>query len=308
MNLPIVIVHQGLAEYLKLCLLKARQYNPSTPIVLIGNDENRCLTELIPGLTHVTPDFDDDDILLFQKNYKHRSVQTDASKKFEMICFLRWFFVRDFMKRNRIERCLHIDSDVLLFCDVWQVGEAFSKYGMTLAPWGDKDDNNLIGHTCFINDRQLLDRFCDMLQEYFSNPEKSRFLDDMYADFINNKVCRFAITDMTMLKIFHDENPQLIGNVSDIVNLTTFDNRITSCEGGYVANTRLIKKEMKKILFENKIPYCWNHALQENIRFHSVHFHGSTKYMMKYFFHEEFTYYGALLRERIALKWQKVFR
>ena len=306
MNPPIIIVHQGFAEYLKLCLLKARQYNPSTPIVLIGNDENRCLLDVIPDLIHIIPDHNDCDILLLKKNYKHRNTQTEALKTFELICLLRWFFIRNFMKQNNIERCLHIDSDVLLFCDVWKAGEPFQKYGMTLAPWGDP--NNMIGHTCFINDLRLLEGFCNMVREYYVNPEKSRFLDEMYAGLlIKYKSSRFAISDMTFLKFFHDENPQLIGNVSDIVNDTTFDNRLTSCEGGYAANSRLLKNEMKKIIFENKIPYCRNNELQKMIRFHSIHFHGPMKYMMKYFFQENVHHYGNILLERTKIKLRKIF-
>ena len=308
MNSPIIVVHQGVAEYLKLCLLKARQYNPSTPIVLIGDEENICLVDLIPDLTHVIPDHTNDDILTLKNNYKHRNTQTEAWKTFELMCLMRWFFVRDFMKQNKIERCLHIDSDVLLFCDVWQAGEPFQKYGMTLAPWGDT--YNLMGHTCYINDLQLLDRYCNLIQDYYSDPEKSRFLDEtMYAKFLRReKGARFEVSDMTFLKILHDENPQLFGNVSDIVNGSTFDNRLTSCIGGWATNTRLIKDEMKKIIFENKIPYCWNKALQKKVRFHSVHFHGPMKYMIKYFFQEKVNYYGDILIERAKIKLRKLFQ
>jgi hypothetical protein len=305
MNSPIIVVHQGVSEYLKLCLLKARQYNPSTPIVLIGNDENRCLLDVMPDLIHVIPDYNDCDVSMLKKNYKHRSLQTET---FELICILRWFFVRDFMKRNNIERCLHIDSDVFLFCDVWQVGEPFMKYGMTLSPWGDS--GNMIGHTCFINDLQLLDRFCNMVQEYYSNPEKSQFLDQMYTiNLRKKKNFRFSISDMTFLKLFCDENQHHIANISDIINDTTFDNRLTSCEGGYTANSRLIKEEMKKVIFENKIPYCWNKRLRKNIQFLSIHFHGPMKYLMKYFFQEDVhSYYGDILLERAKIKLRKIFR
>jgi len=303
LNSSIIVVHKGYTEHLRLCLLKARQYNPLTPIVLIGNDENRSLLDEMPDLIHVIPDHNHSDILSLKKNYVNRST---LPKDFELMCLFRWFFIRDFMKQNKIERCFHIDSDVLLFCDVWQAGEPFKKYGLTLSPWGDS--YNMIGHTCYINDLQLLEKVCRMIQEYYSNPEKSRFLDEMYANLKTNKKNRHAISDMTFLKLFHDENPQLIGNVSDIVNGTTFDNRLTSCEGGYVANSRLFKDEMKKIFFKNKIPYCRNKIHQKNIQFHSIHFHGPTKYMMKYFFQEEVDYYGDLLFERVKIKWRKIFR
>ena len=304
MKSPIIVVHQGFSEYLTLCLLKAQQYNPSTPIVLIGNEDNRHLSDLIPDLIHVIPDQNGYDVRSLKKNYKHRNIQTEHVKEYELLCLLRWFFVRDFMKQNGIERCLHIDSDVLLFCDVWQAGEPFRNYGMTLAPWGDP--NNMIGHTCFINDLQLLERFCNTVQEYYYDAEKSRFLDELYADLLKKKICRYAISDMTFLKIFCDENPQSIGNVSDIINDATFDNRITSCLGGYAANSRLIKNEMKKILFENKIPYCWNKTLHKKIRFHSIHFHGNMKYMMKYFFQENVNYYSDILLERAKIKLRKI--
>jgi len=302
MNSSIIVAHRGFAEYLKSCLLKARQYNPTTPIILIGDAENRCLLDIMPDLIHIIPDPDDPDILSFTKNYKHRSTEKAS---FELICFLRWFFVRDVMKRYNIKRCLHIDSDVLLFCDVWQAGEIFQQYGMTLASWGDT--NYLMGHTCYINDFYLLDKFCNMLIDHFSNPEKVRLLDELY-EVLRKKKEYAAISDMSLLKLFAATNPKSIGNVSDIINDSTFDNRLSSCEGGYVANSRLFKKEMKKIFFKNRIPYCRNKTLQKNIRFHSIHFHGNMKYMMKYFFLERVNYYGDILFERIKLKFRALFR
>ena len=301
-NVAIVVVHQGLSDYLKYCLLKAQQYNPTTPIVLIGNEENRCLLDVIPELIHIIPDQNTTDTKAFKNNYKHRSTEPET---FELMCFLRWFFVRDFMKRNNIERCLHIDSDVLLFCDVWQAGEPYRTYGMTLSTWGNP--NYLMGHTCYINDYHLLDGFCQMLLDYFTNAEKSLFLDELFVKLrINSEYT--AISDMSLLKLFYDKNSQHMGKVSDIVNDTTFDYRLTSCEGGYLANSRLFKKEMKKIFFEDRFPYCWNTVLQKNIRFHSIHFHGNMKYMMKYFFMENVNYYGDILFERVRLKMRKFFR
>jgi hypothetical protein len=89
MNPPVIVVHQGFTEYLKFCLLKARQYNPSTPIVLIGNDENQCLVDVVPDLTHIIQNQDTHDILLLKKKYRHRSKH---GYFFELICLIRWFY------------------------------------------------------------------------------------------------------------------------------------------------------------------------------------------------------------------------
>ena len=294
MDSPIVIVHQGIAEHLKLCILKARQFNPLTPIVLIGNEENRSLRDLVPNLTHVIPDDSNSEIQLLQKNYKHRSFLPES---FELICIMRWLFIRDFMKQNGITRCLHIDSDVLLFCDVWQAGEPFRNFGMTLSEWGPDD---MMGHTCFINDITLLDKFCNMIQECYSNPERSLLLDEIHAR-------KHWISDMTLLKLFYDEHSSSIGNIYEIVNHCAFDNFLASVENGYATNSRLFAKRMKKIVFEHGIPYCWNHSLKTKIQFHSIHFQGKMKYAMKHFYQGK-VHWGKIFLERVTLKLRSLFR
>ena len=50
---------------------------------------------------------------------------------YELICFQRWFCIRDFVKTQKIENFLCMDSDVLLYCNIDEVMQQYISYNFT---------------------------------------------------------------------------------------------------------------------------------------------------------------------------------
>ena len=101
----VFIVHQGKADYLDLSLKYSIRFGHKT--YLIGSED--CYSESCDGLiqdNYHCPEFE-----LFKKSYIHYSSNTE---EFELLCFRRYFYLLDSIKKFDIKNFWMIDSDVLL--------------------------------------------------------------------------------------------------------------------------------------------------------------------------------------------------
>jgi len=293
---PIVVIHKGNPDYLKLVLLKAREFNPLSPILLLGNEDNACLTEIVSKLEHETIRLNENAKKL-EKIYHHRS---ELSHEFELFCFQRWMLLRDAMKQRGWDHCLHLDSDVLLFSDISESGKRFDPFEMSLANWYGNCQWHNMGHTNFINGMDIMNEFCDFLLELFSSKECAGQLDHIAA---NSKYSN--ISDMTALGLFRSKSPQRFADFNEIIDNGVFDISCHTLDGGYkpMFFHWLIKKNQKDFRFRNGIPYCRNLEKSIDVRFHSIHFHGPTKYMIKYYYPgKPIRIFGKMFLERLSAK------
>lgn len=293
MSIPIVFLFRGDADYLRHALQAARQTNPSQRVVLLGTESNAHYQSL--GVEHYFYADYFSDAGRFQRHYVHRSLQP---LEFKIFNFQRWFILRDFLKMKGFSRALHLDSDVMLFADIAAAGERFRDYGMTLSHW---KPGYRCGHTCFVNDLALLDRFCDFAMEMFRLPENQARLDRFYDPTKDSD-----ISDMYLLGQFAQQFPERIGDLCEIIDNTYFDGRITEL-AGFAAETRLLKKGLKRIRFIDGLPYGQHSLHLGKIRFASIHFHGSSKFLMKYFAKKRFSPYGKPIVEKFFGKFARFF-
>ena len=273
MSRPIILIHRGCPDYLKIVLAQAREYNPDSPLVLLGDSSNAHLIREIPGLEHEPLQCDSGDSGRFAKVYQH---QSGLDENFERICFQRWILLRDLMRRRNWDRLLHLDSDVLLYSDVAQAGKRFDDSAMSLAPWFG-DNSRWCGHTCFINHPDTLDQFVDFMFKLYTTDEGKRLRDKSHIE------DGYAISDMTCLGLFRGQTSLAIADLTQIVDGAVFDNYITTTQGIYEKGSRLFRKDIKRIFFKNGVPYCRLKDNGESICFLSIHFHGNMKYMIRHF-------------------------
>src|SRR5215510_13491628 len=110
-SLPIIFIHRSNSEHLKYSLAQAHQSNPNSTIFLLGDSSNdvydfvehRPFVEYFQEAAH------------FQKLYKHYSIYFID---FELICFQRWSFLREFLIAHSLSQCLYLDSDTMLSADI----------------------------------------------------------------------------------------------------------------------------------------------------------------------------------------------
>lgn len=266
----IVIIHMGFAKYLLYVLRQIKITNPNSEIFLISDKENKKYSKYSTFVD--ISKIQSLESKSFKENYIHLG---KSSPNYEMFCMLRWIILRDFMREYNIKECLHIDSDILIFSDLNKALNPFSNYKISLA-------HNL-ALTMHIKDIEILDEFSKYLLFKYTNENELNKLKDMYykTDRVNNGVAG-SISDMDISREFFSRVKEPIGDLSEIVNDSIFDSAIVYGEPEF----EMLKKgkyKLKKIFFENKIPFC-NYVLNgenKKIKFHSLHLLTWTKLFIK---------------------------
>ena len=258
----IVIIHTGFVKYLIYTLRKIKETNKNANIFLISDKEYKEYFKY-SSFVDIKKVIKEESIE-FKNKYIHLG---KSNPNYEMFCMQRWIILKDFMKEYNIKECFHIDSDILLFSDLDEALNPFNKYNISLA-------NNL-GLSMYIKDVKVLEEFSKYLLFKYTNEKEINKLKSMYYDDpnrVNNGVAG-SISDMDLSRDFFSNFNLPVGNLSEIENDSVFDSAIVY--GG--AEFEMLKKgryQMKKIFFENKIPFC-NYSkdkINKKIRFHSLHF------------------------------------
>ena len=110
-SLPIIFIHRSNSDHLKYSLAQAHRSNPQSTIFLLGDPSN----DVYNFVEHRPMTEYSRDAAEFQKIYKHYSTH---GVDFELICFQRWFILREFLVTYSIPQCLYLDSDIMLYTDV----------------------------------------------------------------------------------------------------------------------------------------------------------------------------------------------
>lgn len=299
----IVIIHTGFAKYLLYALRKIKETNKNSNVFLISDRKYKEYSKysIFVDINKVTKD----EAILFKNKYIHLG---KSDPNYEMFCMQRWIILKDFMKEYNISECCHIDSDILVFSDLDEALKPFSKYSISLAA-------NL-ALTMYIKDVNVLEEFSKYLLFKYTDEKEINKLKDMYYNTyrVNNGVAG-SISDMDISREFFSNYNLPIGELSKIENNSIFDSAIV-----YGApNFEMLKKdkyEMKKIFFENNIPFCnYNDGtLNTKIRFHTLHFIVWSKlYMKKLYQNKDLNfnpYYINIYREFNVFKnkIKKIFR
>ncbi|MCA1990566.1 MAG: hypothetical protein LDL41_00750, partial [Coleofasciculus sp. S288] len=262
MSIPIIIIHLAEREHLRWILAQAREFNPHSNIILIGDYTSKHYN----FIEHEEIGNYFQEALTFQKIYKHRS---HNSFSYELFCFQRWFVLKQFMKTKGIEKCFCMDSDVMLYADIEEEQKKFADFDLALyQKWNP--------HCVFVNSLKNLREFCSFLVELYTNSVKFKALELEFQDRIKNKIG--AICDMVAFRSFRDLDPNRIGDLSLILNNSTYDNNINYSEGFEMSNAR------KNIQFIDNKPFCMHLELGKKIRFNALHLQGYAKqYIQDYF-------------------------
>ena len=266
-SLPIVFIHRSNSSYLKYSLSQAQTSNPQSAVILLGDRSNDCydfvvhrqIDDFFQGATE------------FEKVYTHFSTLPPS---FELICFQRWFILKDFLLANKISRCLYLDSDIMLYTDVTADSEKFAHFDFTLA-------HQTNGCTFFLNRVAALEEFCQFLMDVY-NKKDSYVYDKLLAHYVVRK--RHGLTggvcDMTAFQLYAENHFGEIGEVAHIIDGSVYDPAITILRPGFE-----MEGGIKKIFWRNGLPYGKHANTGREIRFNSLHFHGSkSKSLMGQFY------------------------
>ncbi|GAA6621729.1 hypothetical protein [Scytonema sp. NUACC26] len=269
MGLPIVIVHRGFPEYLLYSLAQAQKFNPKSDIFLLGDNSNSILNFIHHEniYNYYTK------AKLFEKIYSEKHLSFN-DYEYELFCFQRWFIIQEFMIKNKIDSCIHLDSDLMTYVNVTEeFSKKFEKYSFTLSKKGS-------GHNSYIK-YSGLEKICEHIMSYYTNPELFEILTSIREKALLAGQKAGGICDMTLLNQYYQRYSQEIGSTSDIINDSVYDANINSSDGFEM------REGIKNIFWVDGLPFCRHLESGKEIRFNSLHFQSQPKkHIMKNYFTE----------------------
>lgn len=286
----IVFIHKGDCWYLPYVLYQAKTVSPETDIVLIGDGL------IYSGICNENLDnYQSVALQDFKNNYIHMSTN---SEEFELFCWLRWFYLLEYMRRNKVPSVLHLDSDVLLYSSIQDIKETFLDGNCSCGLLAPKKEFSLLhwtasGHASYWTIDSLAE-FCAFSIDSFTDKKYLELYKVKWQAHVT-KAEPGGICDMTTLYLYWYENQDSIQNLLIAKNGAAFDMGVSDASN-YVDDEYVTITGRKKITFSKRQSY-FHVATDENcmVRAHAIHFQGGAKkYLPKFYtgkyFKGKFTY------------------
>lgn len=265
-TVPIIFIHKENPAYFPLpySLAQAKKSNPKSHIFLIGDSTNQYdFIEHYNLLNYFQ------EAREFLRVYHHLSVnQFD----YELLCFQRWFVLKEFMITHKLERCLYLDSDVMLYTNATAEAQTFAEFDFTLY-------KGVSGHCNFISSLKALEKFCNFLFEFYTNPLLFQSVAlPIQTALENGELC--GLSDMSAFTEYAKRGLGKIGDLSLIQNNSVYDGNIRIADGFEM------NQDTKNIHWIEDKAYCKLLKSHQEIRFHALHFQGHSKRYMIDAFHQ----------------------
>jgi hypothetical protein len=245
-GIPIIFVHTGnVQEFAHIAFRQAVRASPFNKVFLLTD----VLRPGLDGVTQVKLADYASAAIEFGRLYRHTSVN---SVEYERLCFSRWFYVREFVRRHGIERFCIFDSDILLFSPIEHFVAAFEGYEAGNWAWA-----NVIAVPA-------LDTMCEYFETIFRDKQLLHSLANKYR--IGD---RLHLSDMMALW-------ELAAGRSEFLDQTElaargFDDRINSSFGGLFVMDDGIKSLR---VGHDGIPRARRARDGVEVAFHFLHFQG----------------------------------
>jgi hypothetical protein len=290
----IVFVHNKKSSYMSPVLDQARLSNPDANIYIISNESSRKFYERYGIFIDISKHFNEADE--FEKIYVHLS---SLSYSIELIFIQRWFILKSFMLSYNIGKIVYLDSDCMLYHDVNADWHLFTDY--------DFANLDLIWPAVtYIPTVDSLIKFCNFLNDQYTR--NLDFIITKYKRNFQDKDIQGGIGDMSHFGMYFTKYKSIF-DLSGIIQESTYDTNINDS-----VNTRInladneilvnntseyildYENNIKKISISGNLPFGLLKKTNKKIRFKSLHFQGSSKKYIPYF------YTGSLLKKWIYIR------
>jgi hypothetical protein len=165
-----------------------------------------------------------------------------------------------------IDRCLYLDSDVMLYANAESEIKKFEQFDFTLS-------HRCCGSNSFFTIKGI-NEFCDFLMRVYSNKNSYDFERIAVHYHVRQKHGLVGgVCDMTLLEYHAYQKWGLVGEMMHIIDDSTYDHNINTSD----QNFKMSELGIKEISFLDGIPYCYQESSEKNIRFNSLHYQGGAK-------------------------------
>lgn len=237
-QIPVIVVHKGNQKYLENCIRCAEK--AGNTVILIGDEKNRTMCENWISCEDCESDLFGE----FKKNYVHMS---SNSEFFELICFQRYFYVYEYMRKRGLTQSVMIDSDGLVYREI--TAELIPAGTQMGSSWYEKQKPyqwTVCPHFTYWTQEGLADfvRFC---VDSYRSGEGMKLLKEKYRYHTDNKQAG-GICDMTLLYLWMKQTDMQVENFSARTD-EVIDYNINEPRIGEVAYVMRQRYGMKQVLF-----------------------------------------------------------
>lgn len=278
-NLPIIFYHEGYQEYIEFAVAQAKKTNPHSAIYLVGDDD--VLKKLITrkGIIAINKKKYEHSFSEFVNVYEHHSTNPH---NYELICFIRWFVIRDVMKTNRIDTAFVCDTDCLIYSNISKVYPEYeASYGSLMVSKEQSPFEWVASSAASFWTIGGLNIFLNYLLGVYRQGVIIEFGEKI--KFHNDTSAPGGICDMTILYKFYLENIEKFSNILSIRSNGTFDGNFNATSNEF-ENEYAHDGNHKTIKLLNYKPYGYSLLKKNDVQFHLLHFQGNSKKYMHSFY------------------------
>jgi hypothetical protein len=270
MSIPIVVIHKGSQTYVEKALQIIRKTNKL--VYLLGDDSNKhfeksCDIQHIPIKSlEVTKEQ-----AKFIKSFVNYSTNP---YDYELVCFLRVFWLGEFMKKFKYERVFHLDSDCILLYDINTY-----KFTSDIAYIVNSNFENPFRmassiHSALLN-MDFVDKFTQLCTDIYINKTKLKLIEKKVNYHKANKVPG-GICDMTLYYLLIQEGLKV-----QPLNVETdgfiFINNINGAEGPESREQYEKNGTYMRIFDGNRI---YDNKNEKYVNLFSIHYQGGAKQLL----------------------------
>jgi len=274
MTTTIAFVHKGRSWFLPHAAQQAKLASPESDVVLIGSHPLRQQVGF-SGMSSL----ENAESRRFRRCYVHRST---LSANFELFCWLRWFYLLEYLRRTKKDFVLYLDSDVLLYSAVGEMDLLSDGYDCGFCipeltgPYYDAS-----AHVSFWT-RQSLEDFCAFILRSFCDEKYNAVYQQKWEWHLRENVGG-GVCDMSTFYLFWRENQPRVRNLAMARNGTVFEHNINIATNYRIGEYRLSGGH-KEITITDRRPFLTPvDQTVGPVRAHALHFQGAAKPMMKQF-------------------------
>ena len=301
-NKIVAFVHKGDGWYLPLAIAQAKHTLRDCLIVLIGDRDALYSVRQYQQLYREIEFIEISSLRSEEENhfcamnkhmlYKHMNSVPYSS---EFTSCSRWFWLAEFLRKNRQDSLWYFDSDVLVYPAANAYMDKMSRLPVDcglIVPFQSEEGFVWVASGgCSYWKIDPLQDFCKFMLKSFRDNVLLEQYEKKWAWHQKNNVPG-GICDMTVLYLYLKDRPRRIVNLCKAEEKLVFDVTITIPDN-YSENEYMMTGGMKEIEFNGGNPYFRRReAPQEKIAACALHFQGeSKKYMTRY-------YTGSALQKR----------
>jgi hypothetical protein len=133
---PIIFTHYGVSPYLGDVFKMVKRSNPNTPVILLGDEQNRSLA-MQHGIRHLAfTDYGSGELIeTFDRVYEliqgHEHSNIKGGRDWVNFVFKRWFYIYNFLKDEGVTSFWHFDSDTMILSSLAEHESTFADYDCT---------------------------------------------------------------------------------------------------------------------------------------------------------------------------------